>query len=91
MHNDALRAFANRDWAQIADRDRAHWAAEYRRNGHTPAVQASQALWQHMRSIRPEWPDASDRQRDIAHHIAQKRLLMRISSDQPPRRTSCRS
>jgi hypothetical protein len=91
MEKDALREFANRDWALIVDLDRVHWATEYRRNGSASAHRAAQALWQHMRSIRPEWPDASDRKRDLDHHIAQKQLLMRISGDHTPCQAAFRS
>ena len=78
MKHHELQEFANRDWQQISDMDRSHWVSEYRKNGSAATLRASQALWQHMKSIRPEWPDAAERQRDLDHHIAQKQLLTRI-------------
>lgn len=88
MKHHELREFANRDWAQLSDMDRSYWIAEYRRNGFTSTQKASQALWQHMKSIRPEWPDAAERQHDLNHHIAQKQLLIRISNGCPSHRSA---
>jgi len=60
MKPHELREFAHRDWAQITEMDRSYWKSEYCRNGFTSTLKASQELWRHMKSIRPEWPDAAE-------------------------------
>lgn len=81
MKLNELREFVHRDWGKITELDRSYWKSEYRRKGFTSTLKASQALWEHMRSIQPEWPDGKERQRDLDHHIAQKQLIVRISND----------
>lgn len=91
MKHQELLNFVNRDWAKLADMDRSFWIAEYRRNGFTSTMSASQALWRHMKTVRPEWPDRAERQRDLDHHIAQKQLIIRISNGSPSHLASVRS
>ncbi len=85
MDRDALRAFAERHWSEAAALDRRYWAELYRREGLAATVAASQALWAHMRSIQPDWPDEQSRAADLAHHIQFKRLLERVAAAFPSR------
>lgn len=75
MNINDIREFAQRDWTKISELDRRYWANEYKRNGALSSRQASDAMWQHMKSINPEWPDASQREADLEHHIRIKQLL----------------
>ena len=85
MNTRDIKEFANRDWSIISDLDRAYWAAEFQRNGAASSRSASQALWLHMKSIRPEWPSLKERNHDLENHIALKQLLDRIGNDFSPR------
>lgn len=80
MNQDEIKAFANRNWKQLSDLDRSYWAVEYQRNGSITAQKASQALWQHMKSIRPEWPDTMERKRDLENHLVLKKLFHSIAN-----------
>ena len=53
--------------------------AEFRERGSVATVEASRALWEHARRIRPEWPTADDSARDFAEHLRLKRLLDRAA------------
>ena len=79
MTRDDLQAFATRDWAAVNDADASHWAAEFKEHGPAATVDASRALWEHVRRIRPNWPTAGDSDRDLAEHIRLKRLLDRAA------------
>ena len=70
-----LRAYVARDWAAAEARKRAHWAREFAERGPHATLDASDALWQHMRALRPGWPTDQERREDLAHHIALKRAL----------------
>ena len=80
MNKDDFRDFANRNWNEISNLDHSHWATEYQRNGALSAHKTSQTLWRHMKSIRPDWPDALDRKRDLENHIALKQLFICTSN-----------
>ena len=75
MNINELREFAQRDWGMISKLDRKYWANEYKTNGPASCRQASDNLRQHMISINPQWPAASDREADLQHHIRIKQLL----------------
>jgi len=85
MDKSDIRKFANRNRAQLSHLDQSFWAREYRRSGSAPALRASGILWQHMKTIRPEWPEPGERERDLESHIAWKELLDRIEYDFPSR------
>jgi len=48
-------------------------------NWSSTATEASQALWAHMRSIRPDWPTETDRSADLAHRVALKQAIDRTA------------
>ena len=79
MTQDDVKAFATRDWTAVSDADALHWAAEFRERGPVATVEASRALWEHARRIRPEWPTTDDSARDFAEHLRLKRLLDRAA------------
>jgi hypothetical protein len=73
------RAFVERDWEAAAALKGAHWAREFAARGAAATFEASAALWQHMRIVRPDWPTDEDRRDDLAHHIALKRAIDRAA------------
>jgi hypothetical protein len=79
MDPESLRAYARRDWSEIERLDRAHWADVYRRVGPEPGFRASAALAELARRVRPGWPSAAERQRDLEHHVEFKRRLDRAA------------
>lgn len=75
MDINDVKQFAQRDWTRISALDRIYWANEYERNRAAGSRRVSDALWQHMKSINPQWPDVSEREADLEHHIRIKQLL----------------
>jgi len=71
------------DWAAVESSDRRYWADEFARGGAQSASRASFALWQHMRSVRPDWPTPADRDADLRHHVETQRLLARVARVAP--------
>ena len=70
-----VRAYAKRAWRVLTDLERDHWARELSNQGPLSTLRASQALWIHMRAVRPDWPTEADRRADLAHHVALKRAI----------------
>jgi hypothetical protein len=56
-----------------------YWVRERAARGPTATFEASQALWVHMRRLRPEWPSAEERRADLAHHVALKSAIDRAA------------
>jgi hypothetical protein len=70
-----IREFVNRSRGEVMSAKREHWASLHRARGPAATVAASQALRQHMRRLRPEWPTDRDRAADLAHHLELKRKI----------------
>ena len=75
MKLDDVRAYARRRWHVLKEIEQDHWVRERSERGPLSTFQASQALWLHMRRVRPDWPSDEDRGRDLAHHIAVKQAI----------------
>jgi hypothetical protein len=70
-----VRAWAARDWPAAERAKQEYWARAYAEHGPVVTVTAAQELWQHMRSVRPDWPSDDERAADLAHHVALKQTL----------------
>ena len=75
-----MRAYAQRAWQRAERLKQEHWAREIAERGPLATFEASQALWQHMRSLRPDWPSPEERREDFSHHLALKQLIDRAAS-----------
>jgi hypothetical protein len=79
VHPDDLRAYARRPWHLLEALEQEHWARELATRGPLATLEASQALWAHMRRVRPDWPTEADRAADLAHHRALKQAIDRAA------------
>jgi len=79
METKDIIEYANRNWEQVSDMDYEYWKSAYREGGYKATQDASFALWQHLKSIRPDWPNPQDRQGDLEHHIKLNKLLEKAS------------
>ena len=75
MDSEAARAFLGRGWTEAERLEREHWARLRWEEGPAALLRAAQALWDHVRRQRPDWPSERERAEDLAHHVALKRLL----------------
>jgi hypothetical protein len=79
METKDIVEYSNRNWEQLSRLDREHWNSAYRAFGFEVTRSSSYALWQHMKSVRPEWPSSQDRHCDMEHHIKLNKLLDQAS------------
>ena len=77
MNPRDAKAYVGRGWTAAETLTREYWAKEFASRGSEATLEASHALWQHMRLLRPEWPSDEERRGDLAHHISLKRLIDR--------------
>jgi hypothetical protein len=78
MKRSDLRAFAERDWAAVADLKVAYWA---NLNTSAPglATAVGDELRRHAIALRPKWPTAQDRREDLATHTRVAAALKSVS------------
>jgi hypothetical protein len=79
MDPESIREFARRNRAEVEASKQRYWVQQYRAFGPVRTVRASQALWQFVRRLRPDWPTARDRAEDLAHHVELKRRIDRAA------------
>ncbi len=79
MRRREIEAFLDRDRGSVEDERRRYWAARRQEGGPTATLQASDALFRHMKLVQPDWPTAAPRDGDLAHHVAWTRLLDRVA------------
>jgi hypothetical protein len=70
-----IRAFAARDWAGAERSKRTFLAARARDADGLWAFWMSQALFEHMRELHPDFPAGVSHEADLTHHVELKRLL----------------
>lgn len=85
MDPAAIRAFAQRSRREVEHEKRAYWAKQYSEQTYRRTLEASHALYEHVRRIRPDFPTDRDRAQDLADHIALKRLIDQASRALPIR------
>jgi len=79
VDRELIRAFVSRDFERAAEEKRRFWAERYQAEGPECTLRASDALREHLRSVDPSWPSASDRAADLACHVAMCQLFERVN------------
>jgi len=79
VNAEDVRAYARRAWHMAERLKREHWVRETAVRGPLATFEASLALWEHMRSLRPDWPSRDERRADFEHHIRLKRDIDRAA------------
>ena len=75
----AVRSFMQRSYDVVAESKEDHWARRFQERGAEATWHAGQALREHAKRVRPDWPSEHDRAEDLEHHIQLKRLLDRAA------------
>ena len=81
MNADDIRNFRARDW-QLIERLKSECWVEQKTGMSTTAVFGLAAqLFEYARALRPDWPNAAERESDLASHIRLVRMLRRVAID----------
>ena len=63
----------------VAESKETYWAQQFRERGAEATWRAGQALREHAKRVRPDWPCEDDRAEDLQHHVALIALLDRAA------------
>jgi len=74
---DDLRAFAERDWGLIEELKARHWAESKQGLSPLQSLAIAEALRRHVCALRPDWPNAAERDADLAVHARVSASLRR--------------
>jgi hypothetical protein len=71
-------AYATRDWKAVQEAKERYWVE--RKPSLTPeqALEIADGLRRHVKSLRPDWPSAEERQRDLEVHARVSEALRSI-------------
>jgi hypothetical protein len=78
MKSADIRAYVERDWDAVRDLKDRYWAEAKRALTPDEALAVGDQLRQHVRMLRPDWPDAEQRRADLAVHARVSALLRRV-------------
>jgi len=78
MKASDVQSYLDRDWDRVrASKDR-YWAERKRTLTPEEALRIADGLHLQVRSLRPDWPDAEQREADLATHVRVSELLRRV-------------
>jgi hypothetical protein len=78
-----IQAFAARDWRLIEQAKLDGWREQKAARTPSAALKLGAELYQYARTLRPDWPSASERDADLAPHIRVARMLQSAGQDRP--------
>jgi hypothetical protein len=82
--NDAdIRAFVGRDWAAIDGSKARFWARRKQVMSAGDSLGVGDALRRHAQALRPGWPDAAERDADLAMHARVSGALRAVTLRSP--------
>jgi hypothetical protein len=78
MTNDDLAAFATRDRSGLVDAKAAHWRRRKVSAGPSEGLRIADELRRLVQSLRPDWPEQTHRDADLATHVRVGAMLRRV-------------
>lgn len=79
MRASDIREYLDRDWDLVrASKDR-YWSERKKTLTPEEALSIADGLRLQVRSLRPDWPDAKQREADLTTHARVSGLLRRVS------------
>jgi hypothetical protein len=75
-----IRDYMRRDWGLVRELKDRYWAERKQTLSPDEALLIADQLRQHARTLRPEWPDAKDREADLEIHTRVSESLRRVPS-----------
>jgi len=78
MKPEDIHAYMDRDWDAVRELKERYWAEAKHTLTPMEALAIGDDLRQQGKALRPDWPNAEQREADIAHHIRISALLQRV-------------
>ena len=73
-----IQRFCARDWRLIERVKADCWVEQKAAASPAAAIQLAAELLQYARTLRPDWPNATQREADLASHIRLAGMLQRV-------------
>ncbi len=68
MKPSEIRDYLRRDWALVREHKDRYWSERKRSLTPGAALSIGDGLREHVRNLRPEWPDEAERKADLQVH-----------------------
>jgi len=78
MKSAEIRDYLGRDWGLVRQHKDRYWSERKQRLTPDAAIGIGEGLREHVRDLRPEWPDAAEREADIQVHARVSGSLRRV-------------
>jgi hypothetical protein len=76
-----IREFQARDWRLIERSKSEYWTGRKAPISPSAVLQISTGLYKYARSLKPDWPNAAEREADLASHVRLKAMLRRAGEN----------
>ena len=80
MKSAEIRDYLGRDWELVREHKDRYWSERKRSLTPAAALSIGDGLREHARNLRPEWPDAAEREADLQVHARVSGSLQRVRS-----------
>ena len=80
MKASDIRSYLDRDWDLLRSSKDRYWANRKQTLAPEEALRIAEGLRLQVRSLRPDWPDAEQREADLAAHARVSERLRRVPS-----------
>ena len=76
-----IQDFCARDWRLIERVKSACWVEHKAAASPSAAIELAAELFQYARTLRPDWPNTTEREADLASHVRLAGMLQRVLQD----------
>ena len=76
-----IQDFCTRDWRLIERVKSDCWVEQKAAASPSAAIELAAELLQYARTLRPDWPNTTEREADLAAHIRLAGMLQRVLQD----------
>lgn len=76
-----IQGFCARDWRLIERVKSDCWVEQKATATPSAAIELAAGLLQYARTLRPDWPNTTEREADLASHIRLAGMLQRVLQD----------
>lgn len=81
MTAEEIQEFQARDWRLIERSKSDHWVRQKAEMPPAAVLELASGLFDYARSLRPEWPNAAEREADLASHVRVAAMLRRAGKN----------
>jgi hypothetical protein len=76
-----IREFHDRDWGLIERAKADYWSGRKASISPSAVLEIASGLYEYARSLRPDWPNAAEREADLASHVRLAAMLRRAGEN----------